>query len=270
MVRRRTPDPAAPAAPSPPKRPVWLIAVGLAAALVIAVATLPASLFGSRLSRMGVDAASLSGSVWAGTARGLSWQSTPVGDLRWSITPWSLLLGRVSGDLDLARLDGSARARFSVTFTREIRLTDVQADLPVALLSALPLGVPRGWQGRLSGQIEELVVREGWPAALRGTFDMDRLIAPPPRSTSIGSYRVVIPDPQASDVASEVLTAHVADKEGPFSFEGSFTLGPDRSFLLEGTLAPRGATPPALVRSLELLGPADAAGRRPVSVSGTL
>jgi hypothetical protein len=66
------------------------------------------------------------------------------------------------------------------------------------------------------------------------------------------------------------LHARVTDKEGPFSFDGRFTLGADRSFLLEGTLAPRGSTPPALARSLELLGPADAAGRRPVSVSGTL
>jgi hypothetical protein len=99
---------------------------------------------------------------------------------------------------------------------------------------------------------------------------MDGLIAPPPRSTTIGSYHVVIPDPQAGATGADALHARVTDKDGPFSFDGRFTLGADRSFLLEGTLAPRGNTPPALVRSLELLGPADAAGRRPVSVSGTL
>jgi hypothetical protein len=99
---------------------------------------------------------------------------------------------------------------------------------------------------------------------------MDGLIAPPPRNTSIGSYHIVVPDPAAAGAAQDSLTASVTDKVGPFSFAGRFTLGKDRSFLLEGTLAPRGATPPALVRSLELLGPADATGRRPVSVSGTL
>ena len=99
---------------------------------------------------------------------------------------------------------------------------------------------------------------------------MEGLIAPPPRSTSIGSYHIEIPDPQATDTAGGVLHARITDKEGPFSFEGRFTLTPDRNFLLEGSLAPRGTTPPALVRSLELLGPPDANGRRPVSVSGTL
>ncbi len=80
----------------------------------------------------------------------------------------------------------------------------------------------------------------------------------------------MIPDPQASGAEPGELAARIKDKEGPFSFEGRFTLASDRSFLLEGTLAPRGTTPPALLRSLELLGPADASGRRPVSVSGTL
>jgi hypothetical protein len=146
----------------------------------------------------------------------------------------------------------------------------VQADLPVEALASLPIGVPRNWRGRLSGRFEEIVVSDGWPTVLRGTLDMDGLIAPQPRNTSIGSYLVVIPDPEAVDVAQDTLTARVTDKDGPFSFEGRFTLGADRSFLLDGTLAPRGATPPALLRSLELLGPADSTGRRPVSVSGTL
>ena len=109
----------------------------------------------------------------------------------------------------------------------------------------------------------------GRPTAIRGTLDMDGLVAPPPRSTTIGSYLVVMPDPAATSAPGE-LTARVKDKEGPFSFDGRFTLSPDRSFLLEGMLAPRGPTPPALARSLELLGPADASGRRPLSVSGTL
>jgi len=31
----------------------------------------------------------------------------------------------------------------------------------------------------VSGQFDEIVVRGGWPTALRGTLDMDGLIAPP-------------------------------------------------------------------------------------------
>jgi general secretion pathway protein N len=243
---------------------------GIAAALLLAIVTLPASLFASQLSRAGLDAVGLWGSVWNGRAQGLSWQSAPLGDLQWSVSPWSLLFGRIEGDIALSRPDGSLRAGYSVALGGTLRLENVQADLPVEALASLPIGMPRNWRGRLSGRFEEIVVSGGWPTVLRGTLDMDGLIAPQPRNTSIGSYLVVIPDPAAADETQDALTASVKDKEGPFSFEGRFTLGADRSFLLEGTLAPRGATPPALLRSLELLGPADSAGRRPLSVSGTL
>jgi len=271
MARPRARERPAPGAPAPDKkRPWWLISFGAAAVLVLAIATLPASLFGSQLSRAGLDAAGLWGSVWNGRAQGLTWRSAPLGDLQWSVSPWQLLLGRAAGEVVLARADGSLRAAYSLALDGTLRLEGVQADLPVEMLSSLPIGMPRNWRGRLSGRFDEVTLRNGWPQTLRGTLDMDGLIAPPPRNTSIGSYHVVIPDPAAGEAAKDSLTAKVTDKEGPFSFEGRFTLGADRSFLLEGTLAPRGTTPPALLRSLELLGPADASGRRPVSVSGTL
>lgn len=270
MAQPRARERPAPGAPAAARRPWWLIAVGIAAALLLALATLPASLFASQLARVGLEATGLWGSVWNGRAQGLMWQSAPLGDLQWSVLPWSPLLGRVAGEIALTRPDGSLRADYSLSLGGTLRLEDVQADLPVEMLANLPIGMPRNWRGRLSGRFEEIEVSGGWPTVLRGTLDMDGLIAPPPRNTSIGSYRVVIADPAAGDAGTDVLTARVTDKEGPFSFEGLFTLGADRSFLLEGTLAPRGATPPALLRSLELLGPADADGRRPVSVSGTL
>jgi general secretion pathway protein N len=269
MAQRRARERPAAAAPPPARRPWWLIGLGLAAVVLIALATLPASLAGGQLARVGIAAAGFSGSLWQGRAQGLAWRGAPVGDLRWTLRPWSLLTGRAAGALDLTRPDGTLSTGFGASFGGEIRLTNLQGSLDVAALSTLPLGMPRGWRGRLSGRLDEVVLSSGRPIAIRGTLDMDGLVAPPPRSTSIGSYRVVIPDPAAKPAAGE-LTAHVNDKEGPFSFDGRFTLAPDRSFLLEGMLAPRGPTPPALARSLELLGPADASGRRPLSVSGTL
>jgi general secretion pathway protein N len=270
MASRPPRERAARTAPEKPKRPWWLIAVGLAAALGIALATLPAKILAGQLTRLGLESGGLAGTVWSGHARNLAWRSAPLGDVHWSFTPRDLLRGRIGVNLQLTRLDGSATTHLSVGPGGELRLADTQANLPVEMLSALPLGMPRNWRGRLSGQFEEIVLAGGWPTTLRGTLDMDGLIAPPPRNISIGSYRVVMPDPQATGTTAGQLTARVTDKEGPFSFDGRFTLGADRSFLLEGSLAPRGNTPPSLVRSLQLLGPPDANGRRPVSVSGTL
>jgi hypothetical protein len=121
----------------------------------------------------------------------------------------------------------------------------------------------------LTARVEELVIESGWPQAARGEIELDALTAPPPRNANVGSYLVVLPDPGSSAADGEI-TAAVTDKEGPLSVQGRLGVSADRSFLLEGTLAARGSTPPGLERSLQLLGPADESGRRPFSVSGTL
>jgi general secretion pathway protein N len=270
MARHRAPDRTAPDAATPARRPWWLIAVGLGAVLAFVAATLPARLLESRLTRAGLAAAGLSGTLWNGHARALSWQSVPVGDLRWSLAPLELLRGRIGGDFSLVRPDGTLDGKLGLSLGGTLHLRDVHADLPVEAISAFPVGMPRGWRGRIDANFESIVVEAGWPTRLEGTVDMEGLIAPPPRNASIGSYHVVMPDPKAVASEGTPLTAHVSDIEGPFSFDGRFTLDRDRNFLLDGTLAPRGDTPPELVRSIELLGPADSAGRRPVSVSGTL
>ena len=87
-----------------------------------------------------------------GHALGLSWRSTPLGDLRWSLAPGEALRGRIGGDLQLTRPDGSASTHVSVTFGGVLRLTDTKAALPVELLSSLPIGLPRNWRGRLSAR----------------------------------------------------------------------------------------------------------------------
>jgi hypothetical protein len=260
------------------KRYGWLIALGLLALLGFVLVTLPASVASGQLARIGVQTASLDGSLWNGTASGVAWRGALLGNAEWTITPAALLRGRVAGKLQLLRQDGNLATHFSTSWSgKDVQLTGATLALPIEMLSTLPLGMPKGWQGRVSGRFDEIRVTAGWPAALRGYLDLDGLVAPPPRNAEVGSYHAVFPHPrpQGSAVTGAALdpgalTAQVADKGGPFAVEAQLTVGRDRSFLLEGMLAPRGPVPPAMERSLQLLGPADASGRRPFSVGGTL
>lgn len=251
------------------KRYWWLIALGFAAAFAFVLFTLPAKLVGDRLGRYGVEATAFYGSVWSGQARGLSADGVPIGDLRWRISPFGLLRAQISGHLVMTRIDGEVATDFAVGLSGRTRLSSLSVQLPLDAFDELPLGLPRGWHGQLSGQIDELVVQDGWPVSLRGTLELDRLITPPPRNASVGSFKLIMPDP-TMPADSQELSARVTDKDGALGVEARLTLSPDRSFLLEGKLATRGGTPPGLERSLRLLGPADAQGRRDFSVGGTI
>lgn len=258
------------------KRTGWLIALGVLALLAFACATLPASLAAGTLRKAGIEASAFGGSIWSGQAAALSWRGAALGDLDWRLTPLRLLGGRLAGHARLSRSDGTIETDFDVALTgRELRLRATRFALPIGALDALPLGVPKGWAGRLAGQFDEIVVAQGWPTALQGTLELDELVAPPPRSAPVGSFRAVFPAPQPKPSLSVAqdpsnVTAQVTDKDGPFAVDGQLTLSRTRDFALEGMLAPRGPVPPAMERSLQLLGPADSTGRRPFSVGGSL
>lgn len=254
----------------------WLVALGVLALLAFALVTLPAAVLSGPLGKAGVAATAFEGSIWRGTARGLSWRGAPVGDLVWSLAPLRLLNARLAGHAHLVRPDGSFETDLDVAFSGEdIRLDDVRVALPLEALDALPLGLPKGWRGRASGAFDQIHLQGRWPVAVRGVLDLDGLIAPPPRNVAVGSFHAVFPHPQPQQSLSVPadpgnLTAQVTDKQGPFEVNAQLTVSPARNFSLEGAVAPRGPVPPAMERSLQLLGPADASGRRQFSVGGTL
>jgi general secretion pathway protein N len=258
------------------KRTGWLIALGVLALLAFALATLPAVILGGPLRKLGLDAVSYAGSIWSGHATGFAWRGAALGDLDWTLQPLALLKGRLAGHARLVRSDGGLESDFAMSFGGNvIEVHDADIALPIAALNSLPLGMPKGWQGQLRGKLDEVRIENQWPTALRGMIDLDGLVAPPPRNAAVGSFRAVFPHPQPQPSLSvprdpSNLTAKVVDKEGPYAVDAQLTLGRNRNFSLDGTLQPRGSVPESMQRSLELLGPADASGRRQFSVGGTL
>ena len=245
-----------------------LVALGLGAAAVFAVATLPASLLVTRLESHGLQATGVAGSIWNARIASLAWRGTPLGSVHWRVGLRPLLRGRLGGHVELGRPDGRLTAEIGVSPGGEIHVAAARATLPLEAFAALPTGLPKGWRGRLQANVDELVLSKGLPVRARGSLDVDDLVAPPPRNAAIGSYRLVLPDPRTPDAVG--LSARIADKSGPLGVDARLTVAPDRSFLLEGTVLARPDLPQAMQRSMEILGPADAQGRRPFSVGGTL
>jgi general secretion pathway protein N len=258
------------------RRTGWLLALGMLALLAFALATLPAGVAAGPLRKAGIEAAAFGGSLWSGRATAMSWRGAAVGDAEWKIAPARLLTGRIAGHARLTRTEGAVETDFDLSFTgRDASLRAVRIELPLAALNALPLGMPKGWQGRVTGQFDAIDLQQGWPANIKGSLDLDGLVAPPPRNAPVGSFHAVFPAAQPKPSLSVAqdpsnLTAQVKDKDGPFAVDAQLTLSRTRNFAFEGTLAPRGPVPPAMEHSLQLLGPADAAGRRQFSVGGTL
>ena len=264
MSRRPAPPSAATAS-----RPYWLIALGLAAVLLFALALLPAQFVAGRLAPLGLEAGNVSGTVWNGRIAALAWRGVPVGELHWQAKPLALLRGQLGAHLQLLRSDGRVESDLYTGIGGRIELRELSGELPIEAFAAFPSGLPKGWRGRLRGHVAELELNAGLPTAARGTIEVLELIGPPPRSFPSGSYTVVLPHPSVQSAEGE-LDAQIEDTGGPFDVEARLTLGKDRSFLLEGMIASTGSVPDQIRQALELLGPPDASGRREFSVAGSL
>lgn len=141
----------------------WLL-VGLAAYLVLLVATFPAShLLGRVALPADVKISGVSGTIWSGNAQRVVIAGSPVNNLNWELSFIPLIWGSIHLDLD----GGNSRDRSEISFSGPVQLSmlnpqqigaqNLTAFLPVDLLmNYLPLPIPVEAEGRIRVDIEEL------------------------------------------------------------------------------------------------------------------
>ncbi len=240
-----------------------LIAAGLAAFVVTLIAGLPAR-FLTQLLPANVTVGMLDGTFWSGRADSLAVDGNHLGALRWRLRPLQLFRGRLALDAELNRSDGEARGRLGLGFGNRIEARNLTAHLPVA---AFPTGIaPSGWSGVVQADLDKLSFRRGDLPQIEGTIELRDLRAPPPDGAAIGSYRLVFDEGSRQD---EQLVGTLDDLEGPMQVTGTLSLGADRSYVVEGMVAPRAGASEAVTGTLRFLGEPDAQGRRPFSLAGT-
>lgn len=240
-----------------------LAVVGVVVFAGVGIATLPATVVTSRLPpEFRLDGAT--GTVWNGAAAQASWQSTPLGALAWRAHPLSLLQGRADYSIELTRPDGYARGRVSATFDGgAVSASGVELQLPITALARTVAA--NAWRGDLTGTVAKARLENGWPVDLVGRFTMSGL-RPPGAAFEVGSYELNF-DESASTPAQ--LTGRVRDLDAPLVVRGQLMIRPNRSYLLEGEVAPKPGAPPEVANTVAFLGVPDASGRRQFTITGT-
>jgi general secretion pathway protein N len=248
------------------KKPWPLLALGIAAFVVFAVVTLPASVVLSRVSSPDVTIAGMSGTIWKGRAQVLRVRGAQLGSVQWDLHALALLTGRLTADVELKRTDGFAKTRGTLEPSGAMAFEDLAASIP---LSALPPTVVRGgWTGTINLKFAELALASGWPERADGTLELIDVNGPANRPVNMGSYKIVFP-PDAS--AGDTLAGALSDLGGPLQVTGTVQLNKaNRGYSVQGLIAARNDAPQGVAKDLEALGPPDAEGRREFGFEGTL
>jgi general secretion pathway protein N len=244
----------------------WLVVLGLVTFVVLAIVSVPASVVLGFLDRYGVSAAGAEGTAWNGRAQMIQVQGINVGALEWDLHALALLTLKLEADVKITRPQGFVQTQIGLRSSESISLEDLTGSLPLAALAGI---APPGWNGTVNLKFAELVVENGWPTSATGTTEILNLTSTAQSSPLSGSYKLSFPAPGV-DAGEGVLAGEIVDLGGPLQIQGELELRPDRSYLVSGTVAARPDAPANLADQLQILGPADAEGRRPFSLEGTL
>jgi hypothetical protein len=181
-----------------------------------------------------------------------------LGELSWSWRPWRLLRGRLAFDLSAQRgpVQASALLQFALTRIEVLDLSG-QGPMDATLLRALP----PGWSGEFEARGLRLRLEGDRLTALDGDLRVPHLRAA--QGEAWGSYQLHIPRLPGGGLAPGTLRS----LEGPVALQGTLRLKPDRSWQLDASVAMKPGSPAAA--ALDFLGPPDAQGMRPLSVSGS-
>lgn len=240
---------------------LWL---GVAAFLVAMLVVLPARWVGGLLPPT-VQCMQWGGTIWRGrcsqlTVRVPGQQPIMLEAASWRLHPLRLLRARLAADVALEdpRLEATGSLEVARSGLLQMRGVAARAQLD----PQFPGGLPAGWRGRV--QIEALDL--DWQVdQLRGLQgDLRFFDLRDERGRDVGSFQASFPAASAPP-----FTGNLTDLGGPLELQATVELTVDRNWSLNGTVKVRDGEDSGLRRYLEALGAPDAAGRYPLSATGT-
>ena len=246
----------------------WL-ALGVGAYLAFTLAAFPASTALRWLAPPGVTFAGVEGTLWSGNAASGTVAGFATEGLRWRVQPWSLLFGRVAGNIEARIPDGFVSTNVAATPSR-VRFSDLRAGTSVPALAGV-LPVP-GIRGQMSAALESLELENAWPSNVVGELKLVGLEAAPFIPNGTGEL-LTLGDYTATFIAApeRELAARFVDDGGPLEVSGTVKVDAGRAYTLDALIEARAGAPEALVEGLEIMtAEPDAEGRRRLTMTGSL
>jgi general secretion pathway protein N len=233
------------------------------------LATFPAAVVVQWFVPPELSVSGVQGTLWSGSTTSIAADGLAVRDVRWSVRPWQLLLGRVDAAVE-ARLPDGFVATDVVASPSSIRFANLRGgtSLP-SLTNLLPV---RGMRGQASFALESLELENNWPTRVVGELRVSGLEVAPFASNgrqqllALGDYTVTF-----TAAPPRELAARFVDNGGPLEVGGTVTVDATRSYTLDALIEPRPGADEQLVQGLTIMtAEPDAEGRRRLTLTGSL
>jgi hypothetical protein len=229
--------------------------------LITVLVRLPAAIL-PLLLPASVQCQSPLGTLWQGSCAQLRGGGFALSNVRWQLHALALLRARLAVDVQSDDARAAGRAQLTLRHNGDLQIRELNATLP--LQGGLSV-MPAGWTGALELAIEQASLQGGHLVAVQGVITARQLHSDHP-AADLGSFELNFPEPQGD----APMLGTLRDLDGPLALQAHVQLARDGNYQLDGTVAARSTANADLQQLLQLLGPADAQGRRALSLAGTL
>lgn len=239
-----------------------LILIGILTLLVGLVVLFPARIANQWFVPSQVSMSGIKGSVWRGSAEHADFGGMYVRNLSWKFRPLAIFSGGLGYGIEAEPSPGTITGSVVLGLGGTVSIRDVNGTVPLQSLAQIA-NTP-GLQGRISLQLERVILEDGLPVAADGEVQISNLVAPVIHRGSIGSYKVELFTQNSGVMGS------VEDTDAVIDLAGSIQLRADRSYAFLGLVAPTERTPSKLRQQMQFLGTANERGQYELRLEGNL
>lgn len=251
-------------------RTARLVAAGSVTFLAFLIAEFPASVAVRWVAPASVRLSGVSGSLWRGAASGADLGGLRLGATQWSLSPLSLFLGRLGGEIVTTVGGGKASGTVSVGFSGDVRCTDCKFEGSIAGLRPLIPAI-KALDGTISLEATTLEIRKNWATRAVGSAKLANvpLLAPGQAQADgpVASFEATVAADPVPD--SGLIEASIHDTGGPLELTARLSVKPPGTFEFSGRARARAGAPPVIVNALAALGPKGSDGRTELALSGS-
>jgi len=239
-----------------------LIKVGLLVFVVGLILMFPARVAYRWFAPAEFAASGISGSVWSGHAKEVITYGAYFRDLSWRIRLLDLVTAKLGYAIESKLASGSVDANIAIGIGGTLRVTDLQASLPLASMQSI--SSLAGIRGSVSANFSEIRIESAMPVAAEGVLEITGLTLPLVSSDPLGGFKAEFFSQDSG------ITASIEDTNAVIDLAGSLQLSPDGSYQLLAHLTATGDTPAPIRQQLQFLGSANDRGQHELRLEGRL
>lgn len=242
------------------------IILGLVIYLVFLIALFPASL-AVRLAPLpaNISIAGVEGSVWSGSIETVSLPQRQLEQIRWDLSPWSLLLGKVKADVQIGSRGTAVNGKGTVSWSLSgISAKGLRFEAPDNFLignARLPFKTVIG--GEVSLIVETLEQGLPWCEQLTGKLFLNHTEV----KNQFGEYPLGDIELGLSCIDGKVQL-QTSESQNQLGLSGTLQLAAEKQVIVTAKIKETDGQPEDLRKSLAFLGKKDSQGYYPISYQG--